>query len=359
MEKIIGRSSDCDIVVLDPKKRVSRRHALVRQENGVILIKDLGSLNGTYVNDIKISSSDFIRINPSDKVTLSTDYIVDKSLLFSSIDKDLTMVLGANAGGNTVNFDQNKATFSNGKNMVQFDMEKTTLSELVEMDNSPYVNIGRAKDNKFIVEDDNVSRNHCQIRMLTPQIIEIEDLNSSNGTYADKKKLIPNKKYQFGSSVEIVLGKSIVLDLKRVLPSIQIVQKRTPLPSPGNNSPKEITPEELEDFKELKEIWDEYQKRQSKANNVSMSYSIGGAVVGIAAVALTGLSGGIGGMLFASSGGILGRYLGQQKSNEIKSDLTYEEAFLQTYCCPRCRESFQKKPWVTIRDCFKCRIKFR
>ena len=359
MEKIIGRSSDCDIVVLDPKKRVSRRHALVRQENGVILIKDLGSLNGTYVNDIKISSSDFIRINPSDKVTLSTDYIVDKSLLFSFIDKDRTMVLGSNTGENTVIFDQNKATYSNGKNTVQFDMEKTTLSELVEIDNSPYINIGRATDNKFIINDDNVSRNHCQIRMLTPQIIEIEDLNSSNGTFADKNKLIPNKKYQFGSSVEIVLGKSIVLDLKRVLPSIQIVQKRTPLPSPGNNSPKEITPEELEDFKELKEIWDEYQKRQSKANNVSMSYSIGGAVVGIAAVALTGLSGGIGGMLFASSGGILGRYLGQQKSNEIKSDLTYEEAFLQTYCCPRCKESFQKKPWVTIRDCFKCKIKFR
>jgi len=265
MEKIIGRSSECDIVVLDPKKRVSRRHAILRQDNGVVFIKDLGSLNGTYVNGLKISTSDFIRINPSDKVTLSTDYIVDKSLLFSSIDKDLTMVLGANAGGNTVNFDQNKATFSNGKNMVQFDMEKTTLSELVEMDNSPYVNIGRAKDNKFIVEDDNVSRNHCQIRMLTPQIIEIEDLNSSNGTYADKKKLIPNKKYQFGSSVEIVLGKSIVLDLKRVFPSIQIVQKRTSPPTPGNNSPKEITPAELEDFNELKEIWDEYQKKAKQS----------------------------------------------------------------------------------------------
>jgi pSer/pThr/pTyr-binding forkhead associated (FHA) protein len=359
MEKIIGRSSECDIVVLDPKKRVSRKHALVRQQNGAVFIKDMDSLNGTYVNGSKINSTDFVRINPTDKVTLSTDYIVDKSLLFSTVDNDRTMVLNPNAGESTVIFDQNKATFSNGKNTVQFDMEKTTLSDLVEMDSSPFVTVGRSSDNKFIVNDDNVSRNHCRIRMLTPQIIEIEDLKSSNGTFADKNKLIPNKKYQFGSSVEIVLGKSNVLDLKRVFPSIQIVQKRTPPPTLGNNSPKEITPEELEDFNELKEIWDEYQKRQSKANNVSMSYSLGGAAVGIAAVALTGLSGGIGGILFASGGGILGRYLGQQKSNELKSDLTYEEAFLQTYCCPRCKESFQKKPWVTIRDCFKCKIKFR
>jgi pSer/pThr/pTyr-binding forkhead associated (FHA) protein len=357
--KVIGRSSDCDIVVLDPKRRVSRKHAVIRYQNGTIFIKDNGSLNGTYVNGSKISSADFVRISPSDKVTLSTDYEVDKGLLFPPLDNDHTMVLNSNPGESTVVFDQNKATFSNGKNTVQFDMEKTTLSDLVEMDNSPFVTVGRASDNKFIVNDDNVSRNHCRIRMLAPQIIEIEDLKSSNGTFADKNKLIPYKKYQFGSSVEIILGKSNLLNLKQIFPQIQIVQKRIPLSNPANNSQNEITSVELEDFNELKEIWDEYQKRQSKANNVSMSYSIGGAAIGIAAVALTGLSGGIGGLLFASGGGILGRYLGQQKSNEIKSDLTYEEAFLQTYCCPRCKESFQKKPWVTIRDCFRCKIKFR
>jgi pSer/pThr/pTyr-binding forkhead associated (FHA) protein len=357
--KVIGRSSDCDIVVLDPKRRVSRKHAVIRHQNGTIFLKDLDSLNGTYVNGTKITSADFVRINPTDKVTLSIDYLVDKELLFPSLDNDRTMVLNSNAGESTVIFDQNKATFSNGKNTVQFDMEKTSLNELIEMDTSPFVTVGRSADNKCIVNDDNVSRNHCRIRMLTPQIIEIEDLMSSNGTFADKKRLEPNKKYQFGSSVEIVLGKSNLLDLQRIFPQIQIIQKRTAPLNLANNGPKEITHEEFEDFNELKDIWEEYQNRQSKANNVSMRFSIGGAALGIAAVALTGLSGGIGGLLFASGGGIIGRYLGQQKSNEIKSDLTYEEAFLQTYCCPRCKESFQKKPWVTIRDCFKCKIKFR
>jgi ribosomal protein L37AE/L43A len=55
----------------------------------------------------------------------------------------------------------------------------------------------------------------------------------------------------------------------------------------------------------------------------------------------------------------LGRYLGAQKSKEIKTDLNYENMFLVTYACPRCSESFQKRPWVTIRDCNKCKIKFR
>lgn len=358
-QKIIGRSSDCDIVVLDPKNRVSRNHALIIQENNEISIKDLGSTNGTYINGARIATNEFVKLKSSDRVTLSKDYLVDKALLFPSNINDQTMVLNQNNGESTVIFDHNKATFSNGKNTVQFDMEKTTLRDLVEMDDSPFTTIGRGSENKIAINDNNVSRNHCRIRLLTPQVVEIEDLNSSNGTYADSKKLIPHKKYQFGSSVEITLGKSHALDLKKIWPHIQVIQKKPVSQSPTKSNPNEITPAELEEFNELKEIWDEYQQRQSKANNVSMSYGIGGAAIGIAAVALTGLSGGIGGLLFASGGGILGRYLGHQKSNEIKSDLTYEEAFLQTYSCPRCKESFQKKSWVTIRDCFKCKIKYK
>jgi two-component system, cell cycle response regulator len=46
---IIGRGSDCDIVVdLDS---VSRRHATIERKGGSILISDLGSTNGTYVNE--------------------------------------------------------------------------------------------------------------------------------------------------------------------------------------------------------------------------------------------------------------------------------------------------------------------
>jgi two-component system cell cycle response regulator len=49
---IIGRGSDCDIVVdLDS---VSRRHATIERKGGSILISDLGSTNGTYVNELLV-----------------------------------------------------------------------------------------------------------------------------------------------------------------------------------------------------------------------------------------------------------------------------------------------------------------
>ena len=51
----IGRSPDCDIFLDDVT--VSRKHAELLQEDGRFTIRDLGSLNGTYVNRRRIEAS--------------------------------------------------------------------------------------------------------------------------------------------------------------------------------------------------------------------------------------------------------------------------------------------------------------
>ncbi len=191
-------------------------------------------------------------------------------------------------------------------------------------------------------------------------MLEIEDLGSANGTFADSEKLKPNVKQQFASSVIIKLGDSTTLDLVKILPGIQIIKKQVaqkPLNSnPQNNTVADPTNAELKLFNGLETVWKEYMDRNSKINNTASKYGNIGSVIGMLGhfVPIPGA-----GMAISAGAGVLGRYLGQQASNKIKNDFSYEDMFLEVYACPRCNESFQKKPWITIRDCFKCKTKYR
>jgi pSer/pThr/pTyr-binding forkhead associated (FHA) protein len=369
-EKTIGRDPSCDVVIFDPQKRVSRKHAVIHVAGSRVSLKDLGSTNGTFVNGKKIAPSAFVSIKKTDKVTLSTDYKLNTADFFVA-DEEMTMVMGGQSttkqSDATLVFDNSRATFKAGKQTVIFDKDKTQIGEIASMDNSPFLSIGRQTDCGFVINNDRISKRHCQIRMLTPVMIEIEDLGSTNGTFVDDERLEKGKRFQYSSSAKVRLAGSVEVDLKKLFPGIVVVKKepaaavgRLPngsMAPPNANSP--LTDAEKKAFDELEEVWKEYQSRGQSANTSSMGFSIGGSVLGLAAAAFTGMTGGIGGILLMSGGGLLGRYLGQQQSNKIRNDLTYEDIFLATYSCPRCKESFQKKPWVTIRDCFKCKVKFK
>ena len=55
---VIGREGD--VMLVDA--RVSRRHAQATSENGVIVLEDLGSTNGTQVNGVKINGESPVSI---------------------------------------------------------------------------------------------------------------------------------------------------------------------------------------------------------------------------------------------------------------------------------------------------------
>ena len=363
MTKIVGRDPKCDFVILDPENRVSRRHLEIKKTNEGYVIKDLNSLNGTYVNNVRIPPDTIFIAKSTDKLTLSLDYKLDLRTVFQ--DPDSTRIITNIDESQSPSFDNNNASFYDGQKTILFDRNKTKLSDVLEMETTPYISIGRNSDNKFVIDNKSISRYQCKLRLLTPIIFEIVDLSSTNGTFIDGIKLIPNKKYQFASSAVIKFGSDFLFNVKLVFPEIQIIKKSNtkPINNDVNQSSKiPITNLELIKFNELEGVWKEYLSRQKQAGNSAMSYGIGGSVIGIvASLLLAPITGGgsIVGLVASTGGGIIGKYLGQQKSSEIRNDLTYEDAFLQVYACPRCQESFQKKPWITIRECFKCKIKFR
>ena len=375
MKNIIGRSADCEIVIIDHENRVSRRHAQVSVQQGKVYIRDLKSLNGTYVNGKKIEPEIDVPIIAADRVTFATGYVFDTASFFNkNWDDDPTKIRNRDkdAGETTILMKDGKITMAGAEKTIIVDSDKTSISDLSSVDQTLFKTIGRGAGNDHVIDNTNISRQHCKLRLLTPMIIEVMDLGSTNGTFADGVKLTPNKLYQFNSAVELRLSSSFQVDLKKIFSNIQIVKKANPSPQPyvknepvipprgAAGAPAPITREEQKKFNELEALWKEYVDRQNEISNSAFSYTAGGAALGlVAAAVMMPVTGGLSGLLFAGGGGLLGKYFGQQKSNEIRGDMTYENIFLETYCCPRCKESFQKKPWITIRECFKCKLKFR
>lgn len=62
---ILGRSSQSQVPVED--QWVSRRHCELHEVDGLLVVRDLGSKHGTYVNGKRISEA---RLLPDDKLTI-------------------------------------------------------------------------------------------------------------------------------------------------------------------------------------------------------------------------------------------------------------------------------------------------
>ena len=64
---VIGRQQDCDISV--PSEEISRRHAQVKPTADGLMVEDLGSANGTYINGKRVQTG---LMRPGEELRLDT-----------------------------------------------------------------------------------------------------------------------------------------------------------------------------------------------------------------------------------------------------------------------------------------------
>jgi hypothetical protein len=74
IDPVTGIHPDIDLTPVDAKRSTSRRHARVRKEDDgtFTVIEDVGTMNGTFVNGVRLTAGRGARLNPGDSVTFGT-----------------------------------------------------------------------------------------------------------------------------------------------------------------------------------------------------------------------------------------------------------------------------------------------
>lgn len=157
---LIGRKKHgADIEIDDPS--VGRKHATIENKVGKIYIKDLESLNGTYVNDKRIESNKLIEVSLKDKIKVVSESI-EITLKKNTSTKDKSEKISKK---DDLNFELNDATGLKQK-----------------ITSKGFFNIGRLSENDIVLDDRVVSRKHAKISFENGNFW-IENLRLKNKTY--------------------------------------------------------------------------------------------------------------------------------------------------------------------------------
>jgi pSer/pThr/pTyr-binding forkhead associated (FHA) protein len=173
----IGRAPTNDIAI--PERHVSRQHAVISFREGVFVISDLGSANGTFVNDKRISEP--YPLKHGDVIRLYVPLLKFSSMVTDEEEENarrtgtLIVPTVVNAPGNA-------------KLLITAGTQEGTEISLKE----DTITIGRATQDarwEISLQDRAVSRPHCRLSR-SPTGWVLVDLGSANGTVLNNNPVL-------------------------------------------------------------------------------------------------------------------------------------------------------------------------
>ncbi len=191
----IGRQASNDICI--PEQHVSRQHAVIRYQDGVFMIADLGSANGTFVNDMQLTQA--YPLMTGDIIRLYVPQLTFSAALEQS-DLDSTNPGSTLIGPAALN-GQGKLIISTGP------QEGHTVPLLLDK-----LTVGRATSSatwEIMLQDPSVSRPHARLERIN-EVWVVFDLGSANGTLVNGN-VVTEKGRSLRDGDTISFGKTLVL----------------------------------------------------------------------------------------------------------------------------------------------------
>jgi pSer/pThr/pTyr-binding forkhead associated (FHA) protein len=207
----IGRSAPTPEGRLGDDSQISRRHARVsRGADGRLTIEDLGSANGTFVNDERIDAPR--ELEPGDVVRMGRTALE----VFEPAPAAVSAPAGEPPSASGEAHAELLVTAGEGVGR-----RLTVGDELV---------IGREVDGVGrLAEDQGVSRRHARISRDASDELTIEDLGSANGTFVNGMRLRARQRLKTGDAVRIG---STALELREVAEAPVAAVPEAPIAAP-------------------------------------------------------------------------------------------------------------------------------
>lgn len=220
----LGRDPAMDVAIEASAAVVSRRHAEIRRRDGQFVINDLGSFNGTLINDQRITTptplydGDRIQLgmggpilrflDPAHPAPAGAQHTGQRAVAGAGASAPVqpqtpisgplaevagmhTMVVGKASGSLKP---QASAPAGGGAN-PQLLMQRG-------FDGKPYLSIGRAPDNDIHLDGLQISNHHARLHNAGGQVV-VEDTNSTNGVYVNGVRITGRRPVQNRDIVQV------------------------------------------------------------------------------------------------------------------------------------------------------------
>ncbi len=203
----VGRLN-ADVLLSDPS--VSRSHARVIVQNGSVTLEDVGSTNGTFVNGQRLTPQVPVPLSDGAEVTFGGMKLTLRMPgAMSAAAPPPEPVLAASAPVTqtlTVSAEEEAAAGAPAEEEEGVVAYWCSDDGTMRVPLSPGMyTIGRKPSNHIVIPDPYVSGNHA-ILLVEPDLVNIEDVGSTNGTFVDDTKLIPHVAAPLPFGVKVQIG---------------------------------------------------------------------------------------------------------------------------------------------------------
>ncbi len=270
---MMGRSPKCDVIIRN-SKYVSEKHLKIYVDNGNVYIEDQNSTNGTYLNDKKVTPYKAYKVNENEYISLgnkntsiwvekisnsAAQMINNKTSYTVGRDKSNDIVIDVpvvssqhlrieqkngkwyfydlnSSNGTYYNSPHNPVSFGvlNDNEIIYLGNYKILTNNILKFLSSErdqkikrlnitknIVIMGRDSNADFCISHPSVSSHHAKITK-TGNGYELEDLNSTNGTYVNGLRVKRKSIVNFGDEIQLGI-KSFILNFNNN--QVSIVQK--------------------------------------------------------------------------------------------------------------------------------------